>query len=124
MVFKTKYPNCRQNFNKTRPVARFQDLEHNIFLGGNNFVFIICLKQIFLSTTKFGRAQKIWGHCPPVSAGLSRTLPESLPLGASCLCRGAGHSENLNLIRKHSTCRLCKLNTNIFPQIPIIGSWY
>jgi len=32
----------------------------NAFLGGKIFVFIICLKQIFLSTTKFGGAQKIF----------------------------------------------------------------
>jgi len=28
---------------------------------GKDFVFIICLKQIFLRTTKFGGTIKIWG---------------------------------------------------------------
>jgi len=40
-----------------------------------NFVFITCLKQIFLGTTQFGGTQKnIWGgHCSrmlPVAKGL------------------------------------------------------
>jgi len=26
MTFKTKYPNCRHNFGRTRPLARFQGL--------------------------------------------------------------------------------------------------
>jgi len=52
VTFKPKYPNCRHNFGRTRSVARFQGL------GGMIFVFIVCLKQVFLSTTKFG------GNCP------------------------------------------------------------
>jgi len=39
--------------NQTRSqVLRFGG--QNTFFGGNIFVFTICLKQIFLSTTKFG----------------------------------------------------------------------
>jgi len=42
------------------------------------FVLIVCLKQIFLSTTKFGKHKKIWGSLPPkilpVSEGLGRTV--------------------------------------------------
>jgi len=34
MPFKTKYPNCRHNFGRTRPVTSFQDLgEQNTFYG-------------------------------------------------------------------------------------------
>jgi len=43
-------------------------------LGGKIFVFIICLKQFFMRTTKFGGAQKNWGEIAPeyspVAAGL------------------------------------------------------
>jgi len=46
-------------------------------------MFIMSLKQIFLSTTKFGGHKKDLGvtapECPTVSAGLDRPLPESLP---------------------------------------------
>jgi len=47
--------------------------------GGKIFGFIICLKQIFLSTTKFVGAQKMFGgNCPrmptPMSAGLGTTM--------------------------------------------------
>jgi len=35
--------------------------EGNKFLGGKIFVFIICVKLIFLGTKKFVRAQKIGG---------------------------------------------------------------
>jgi len=31
------------------------------FYGGKILIFIIRLKQIFLSTTKFGGTKKIWG---------------------------------------------------------------
>jgi len=40
-------------------------LGENTFLGGKIFVFIICLKQIFLGTTKFGEAQKFGGGTVP-----------------------------------------------------------
>jgi len=48
------------------------------FYGGKILIFIICLKQIFLSTTKFGEHKKDLGitvpECPTVSAGLGRTV--------------------------------------------------
>jgi len=37
------------------------------FLRGKSFVFIICLKQIFLGTTKFERNKKIWWELSPNS---------------------------------------------------------
>jgi len=80
---KTKYPNCRHNFGRTRPVARFGGLTgQNTFLGGNSSVFIICLKHIFLSTTKFGGRKKELGvtttECPPCLQAWAETSPESL----------------------------------------------
>jgi len=40
MAFKTKYSNCRHNFGRTRPVARFKGLEgQNTFLWGKDFNF-------------------------------------------------------------------------------------
>jgi len=62
-----------------RPVARFQDLVgHNIFLGGHDFAFTICLKHIFLGATKFGGNKRNLGgtapECPPVATGLIRHL--------------------------------------------------
>jgi len=80
---------------------------------------IICLKQIFLSTTKFGGAQKDLGVTAPkfplVSADLGEPSPESLPLGAFTFVQRARHSENLFFIHNmNSICRLCKLNIN-FP---------
>jgi len=93
MAFKTKYPNCRHNFGRTRPVARFQDLGGtHTFLGGKIFVIIICLKQKFLSTTKFGGAQTILGgNCPEYPLCLrswEEPSPESLPLGAFMFVQG------------------------------------
>jgi len=37
------------------------------FLGDNIFVFVVCLRQIFLDTTKLGRGTKNFGG-PPVNA--------------------------------------------------------
>jgi len=41
------------------------------------FIFIICLKQIFLSTIQFGGSKKVMGVTAPngpVSVGLARTF--------------------------------------------------
>jgi len=129
MVFKTKYPNCRHNFGRIRPVATFLGLgEENTFLGGRIFVFIICLfLKIFLSTTEFGEALKRFGvtapECPPCLRAWTEPSPKVFHRAPSCLCRGARHSENVYLFHNmNSICRLCKLIINIFPQIPIIGS--
>ena len=47
------YVNCRHNFVRTRTLAGFKVWgEQNTFLEGNIFVFVICLKEIFLSTSK------------------------------------------------------------------------
>jgi len=46
-------------------------------------------------------------------------------LGASCVCRGARHSEYLFSIHDmNSICRFCKFIINILPQTPIIGSCF
>jgi len=42
-------------------VLRFGE---NFILGGKYFNVIVCLKQIFLGTTKFGRSQKIVRELP------------------------------------------------------------
>jgi len=34
-------------------------------MGGNIFVFIICLKKFFLGTAKFWEARKMMGALPP-----------------------------------------------------------
>jgi len=49
MTLKTKYSNCRHNFGRTRPVARFQfwGCKMNLFWG-KILLFIICLKQFLL----------------------------------------------------------------------------
>jgi len=49
-----------------RPVARFLCFGvKNTGLGGKIFVFMICLKQIFLGRTKFGGEQTDFGgNCP------------------------------------------------------------
>jgi len=120
MAFK-KYPNCRHKFSKTRPLARFKRLGGKIhFQGGNIFVFIICLKQFFLSITKFGG---YFPRLPPVATGLDTTIAKKCSIGGLHICAGARHSENLYLIlNMNSICRLCKSIRNSFFQIPIIGS--
>jgi len=93
MAFKAKYPNCRQFCQKE---ARSQVLRFGggkIHLQeGKIFVFIICLKQIFLSTTKFGGHKKIWGYLPPNAPPCLRAWaepsPESLPLGVFMFVQG------------------------------------
>jgi len=46
MAFKTKYPNCRHNFGRTRPVARFYDLgEGKHIFSRAKFVFRILFKM-------------------------------------------------------------------------------
>jgi len=55
MAFKTKYPNGRHNFDRTRPVARLYALgEQDTFYGEKIFVFIICLKQFFWAQQNLG----------------------------------------------------------------------
>jgi len=77
MAFKTKYPNCRHNFGRTRPVARF--------------------KHIFLSTTNFGGHKKdLVVTAPgfsPVSAGLGRTVARKFSTGAFMFVQGSRHSD-------------------------------
>jgi len=54
---------------------------------------------------------------------LTELLPESLQLGALCLCTGARHSENVHLI--HNTvfvdCANFIKSSDNFLQIPTIG---
>jgi len=111
--------------------ARSQDFrffgEKCIFMG-ERFLFFSCSKQIFLSTTKFWKAQeKYGGNCPRLphhvcSPGQNRRH-SLFHCVSSRLCRGIGHSENLFLIyNMNNICRLRKLIINNFLQIPIIGS--
>jgi len=65
-----------------RAVARFFGFggEKYIFRG-QDFCFIICLKQIFLGTKNFGGKQKSWGALsptPPVATGLITDLENTL----------------------------------------------
>jgi len=75
------------------PWLDFKVRRENAFLGGKIFVFTICLKQIFLSTTNFGEAQKRFGgNCPlmpsPVSAGLGRTVARKSSISGLHVCAG------------------------------------
>ena len=62
------------------------------FHGGKIFIFIICLKQIILITTKFGGNEKDLGitapECPAVSAGLGRTVARKSSIGGLHVCAG------------------------------------
>jgi len=62
------------------------------FCGGKNLIFIICLKQIFLSTTKCGKHKKglrvTAPECPTVSAGLGRTVARKSSIGGLHVCTG------------------------------------
>jgi len=55
-------------------------------------IFIICLKQIFLSTTQFGGHKKDLGvtapECPTASAGLGRTIARKSSIGGLHVCAG------------------------------------
>ena len=76
MAFKTKYSNCRHNFGRIRPVARFQGL------GDAKYIFSEKDFNIYhMLQTNFSEHNKIWGaqkqmsggtaaECPTVSAGL------------------------------------------------------
>jgi len=97
---------------------------------GKILVIIVCSKQFFQSTTKFGGAQKKFrGNCRRMSprvCGLWQSRCQKVfHWGPSCLCRGARHSKNIFLIHNmNRICRLCKLGliTNIFAHLPITGS--
>jgi len=62
----------------------------NYIFRGNIFIFIICLKQIFLSTRKFGNHENDLGvtapECPIVSAGLDRTIARKSSIGSLHVC--------------------------------------
>jgi len=62
------------------------------FYGGKILIFIICLKQIFLSTTKFAGHKKDFGvtapECPPCLRAWAEPSPESLPLGTFMFVQG------------------------------------
>ena len=90
-LLKTKYPNCRHNFGRTRPVARFGGLTGpNTFLRGKDFCFYRMFKTHFLSTAKFRRRKKdLGGNCsriPPVSAVLGRNVPRKSSIGSIHVC--------------------------------------
>ena len=86
MAFKTKYPNCRHNFGRTRPVARFQGLGGKYIFRGNGF----CFHHMF--KTNLGKNKKDLGvtapECPPVSAGLGRTVARKSSIGGLHVCAG------------------------------------
>jgi len=86
MDFKTKYYKCRHNFGRTRPVARFGGKIH--FYEGKILICIICLKHIFLSTTKFGGHKKDVELTAPVSAGLGRTVARKSSIEDLRVCAG------------------------------------
>jgi len=69
---------CTQEFQvvlKPGPKLGFRVLEAKSVSGGKIFVFIMCLKEIFLVTTKFGEAQKY----------LVAIVPEFPPRVRACL---------------------------------------
>jgi len=84
MAFKTKYPNCRHNFGRTRPVK--------FVLWGKDFCFYHMFKR------NFSERNKIWGYkkdlvvtaseCPTVSAGLGRTVARKFSIGDLHVCAG------------------------------------
>jgi len=126
------YLNCRHNFVRTRTLAGFKVWgEQYTFLGGKDFCFCHIFDRNFSEHSKFWRYKKIWGQLspnpPPTFAyrhGQNRRQ-KILHLGASCVCRGARHSEYLFSIHNmNSICRFCKLIINIFPQRHIIGSCF
>jgi len=55
-------------------------------------IFVICLKQIFLSTAKFGRHKKNLGVTAPkfatASADLDRTVAKKSSIGGLHVCAG------------------------------------
>jgi len=54
---------------KVRPAPGFQGFEGEIrFKGGKIFVFVVCLKQTFLGTKKFGEVQKKFRGPLPTNA--------------------------------------------------------
>jgi len=61
-------------------------------MGGKILIFIICLKHIFLNTTKFGGHKKDLGVTAPefstVSAGLDRTVARKSSIGGLHICAG------------------------------------
>jgi len=63
-----------------------------LFKVGKIFVFIICLKQIFLSTKTLGGTQNRFGgnvlRMPPVSAGLGMTIARKSSIGGLYVCAG------------------------------------
>jgi len=128
MAFKTKYLNCRYNYCRIRPVARIFGFGGKIHFRGEKIFDLSCLKQIFLSTTKFSKAQERFVcNCPRMLhrvCGPGQNRRHSVfHWGPSCLCRGVERTENLFLIYSmNSICRLRKLIINNFPQILIIGS--
>jgi len=102
IAFKTKRPNglqnlnCKHNFGRIRPVY---SLGGNTYLEEKIFIFIICLKRNFLSTTKFWEVQKYFGvtapERPTVSAGLGTVARKSSIRGLHVCAGGARHSENV-----------------------------
>ena len=93
MAFKTNYSNCRHNFGRTRPVARFEGLEgQNTFLWGKDF----SIYHMF--ETNFSEHNKIWGpqkhlgvtapECLTVSAGLGRTVARKSSIAGLHVCAG------------------------------------
>jgi len=71
----------------------------NTYLEEKIFIFIICLKRNFLSTTKFWEVQKYFGvtapERPTVSAGLGTVARKSSIRGLHVCAGGARHSENV-----------------------------
>jgi len=134
MAFKTKYSNCRHNFGRTRPVARFWGLGGKIhFYRGKILNFIIYLKQFFLSTTKFeGHKEWFGGNCPrmpPCLRAWAESSPESLRWGSSYLCKGVRLSENSLFNSQHEQhLQIVQINYKYFPanthKRRVVSNWY
>ena len=86
MAFKTKYPNCRHNFARIRPVASFRGLGGKYIFIGKGFHFCYMFETHFLNTTKFWEPHKRFGDncpaCPPRVwvSGQNRRQAESILL--------------------------------------------
>jgi len=61
MPFKTKYPNCRHNFGRTRPVTSFQDLGDQNTFYGEIFLFLSHVNKFFWAQQNLWGHKKIWG---------------------------------------------------------------
>jgi len=115
MAFKTKYPNCRHNFGRTRTVSRFWGLwGQDTFVKGGKIFLSYVWNKFFWDQQNLGGIKKIWGvtspKCSPRVCGPGQNRCQKVfYFGPSSLCRRTRRSKNLYLIpNMNSICRLCK----------------